>query len=291
MNNFENSDFEKLNGASQPNVKDENNFNIENDKNDGNTEKNIEGNFDGGNHEEDKEKSPEENFVDTEENIEVINEVLLGELSQEEKEELEYNKRVLEDQLQQQADTLIEKEKTTIEEEVKEVICEKLIEELQQLKEEGNLEKLAEELSSEKPVETNTEGPLKEIAQKDPKTALEIINKYLNGSQNILKSIKFGYDLVSALLEKIFKENEEKKGGDTPSVSKPEESSSEEKEEKKDVFQKLAEQRVSGQIEEKRKIRREQREKEINSSSQNFNEDVNMANGGGEPQQTGNQSV
>ena len=121
-------------------------------------------------------------------------------------------------------------------------------------------------------------GEIDIIAQKEPKTASEIIDKYLKGSsQNVLESIKFGYDVTTKLLEKIFKEKEDQENeGDLPSISDPEDGSSEEKEEKKDMFEELAEKRVSEQIERERKIRREQREieKVKSENTSNIEEDV-----------------
>lgn len=293
MNKFESSDFDKFNNTNQANQPEINDSGLEkvggggvdheNNEEVGSMDENQESDLDGENNEENIEKTPEENFVDMEENLEAVNNALLGELQQEEKRQLEQDKSILEEQLQQQVDSLVEKEKTAIKEEIKGAIYEELMEELLQLEKKGGLEELAQDLSSEKPVEINTEGPLKEIAQKEPKTASEIIDKYLKGSsQNVLESIKFGYDVTTKLLEKIFKEKEDQENeGDLPSISDPEDGSSEEKEEKKDVFEELAEKRVSEQIEREREIRREQREKEKvkSENTSNIEEDVSPQTG------------
>lgn len=284
MNNFENPNFEDPRKSSR--------FD-EAEKINENREESLENDLNRENDEEIIEKTPEENFVDIEEGLEDINNTLLEELSPEKREQLEQNKIMLEEQLQQEANFLVEEEKTVIEEKLKEEIHEKLIEEIQQLEKEGKLDNLVQELAKDKPTETDTEGPLKEIAKKDPKTAFEIIDKYLKGAQNLLESIKFGYDVATVLLEKLFKEKKEEeekeKGSDPPSIFTPDQSpSKEEPKEKRDIFQELAQQRVSEQIEEEREIRREQREEESASASQNFNKEENLTNGGG-PQQTGSQ--
>ena len=269
MNKFENSGFENLNETDQTNTSgvevekvNERSFNMEGNK------KSSEEDFDGENIEEMTERNLEQSFVDLEEELTVIDNALLEELSIEEKERLEQDKVVLEAQLQQKADSLVEKEKLNVEQEIKEAIQEKLIEEIKQLQDEGKLENLTQELSSDKPAEIDNEGSLKEIAKKDPKTALEIIDQYLNlkGSQNLLESIKFGYDVVTVLLEKWFKEEKEEMEGD---LSSPDQLSPEEKTgEKIDIFQEIAEQRVSDRVEEEREVRREPREKEVVLDSQ-----------------------
>ena len=276
MNKFENPNFGNSSGENQLTPSGAQELNKEN-FNDENKEEYPEDGFEEGfdpeNDEEKIEKTPEQNFVDIEEDLEVINSTLFEDLSMEERERLEQDKAVLEEQLQQETDSLVEKEKTILGQEVKKAIQEKLIEEIKQLEEEGNLKNLIQELSSDKPAEIDNEGHLKEIVNKDPKTALKIIEQYLEDPQNLLESIKFGYDIVTVLLEKWFKEEEEEKGGDSPSVSTLDQSSPEEKTEGKiDVFQEIAEQRVSNRVEEEREIRRELREKEavLDSQTQNL---------------------
>ncbi len=285
MNKFENPNFEKINREGQSNISgveevDEKNFNNKTE------EEYPEGGFNGKNDEEIIKKTPEENFINTEEELATIDNTLLEELSMEEKERLEQDKTMLEDQLQQEADLLVEKEKLIVEQEVKDAIQEKLVEEIQQLEEEGKLEKLVQELSSGKPAEIDNEGPLKEIAKKDSKTTLEIISRHLKGSQNILESIKLGYDTVTFLLEKFFKEEGGKeKAGDSPPVLDPDQSPPQENtEEKIDIIKEIAENRVFELVEKERGIRRELREKEVVLDSQNFNPPD-----GGEPQQAGSQ--
>jgi len=266
MNSFENPASQNVNipsGEGQPNVSEQYPEEVLTDEN-GEGEENPEDVFNGENYEETKERTPEENFVDMEEELGELNEVLSGKLQEKERKELEKNKIDLEEELQKETDYLVEREKENIEQDLKENIGEDLLEEIKELEREGRLESLVQELSEDKPSETNTEGPLKEIAKKEPKTALEIIGKYLNnGSKDLLDSIKFGYDLVTALLEKILKEEEEKKGA-MPDAPDSEQPSSEETEEKRDIFQEIAEQRVSEQIEGEREFRRKQREEEEN---------------------------